>query len=284
MPLHDTLPTVFPNAVNAALWCFVVYSKMVSEISDVERTHPPLPFYTHCSITRPPPPYTPLTRHKIMPPVLFSTQSLTSMSPRSVVTYILSPTPLNPLTYPLASPLASASISRKPIHTRRVGLLTKCIFCNTGSLFQYLSPTHKRRDAMFACVMMDSLLPVCISISISVLVLVLVFVLDGSEDWDWYWYSGSAGSRMGLRCEGGGGTGPPMVTEETYPERWSWSIRVWWRVVQGMEVRPRRALEAFWRWEQQWARLTRDILAEGGFGVEVGMEGGEAARWRGWVG
>ena len=267
MPLHDTLPTVFPNAVNAALWCFVVYSKMVSEISDVERTHPP-------------PPYTPLTRHKIMPPVLFSTQSLTSMSPRSVVTYILSPTPLNPLTYPLASPLASASISRKPIHTRRVGLLTKCIFCNTGSLFQYLSPTHKRRDAMFACVMMDSLLPVCISISISVLVLVLVFVLDGSEDWDWYWYSGSAGSRMGLRCEGGGGTGPPMVTEETYPERWSWSIRVWWRVVQGMEVRPRRALEAFWRWEQQWARLTRDIFwarVVGRGGWDGGRRGGEGA-------
>lgn len=28
----------------------------------------------------------------------------------------------------------------------------------------------------------------------------------------------------------------------------------------GMDVRPRRALEAFWRWEQTWARLTRDIV------------------------
>lgn len=27
-----------------------------------------------------------------------------------------------------------------------------------------------------------------------------------------------------------------------------------------MEVMPRQALEAFWRWEQTWARLTRDIM------------------------
>lgn len=32
----------------------------------------------------------------------------------------------------------------------------------------------------------------------------------------------------------------------------------------GIEVRPRRALEAFWRWEQTWARFTRDILVVGG--------------------
>ena len=29
---------------------------------------------------------------------------------------------------------------------------------------------------------------------------------------------------------------------------------------RGIEVRPRRALEAFCRWEQTWARLTRDIM------------------------
>ena len=48
--------------------------------------------------------------------------------------------------------------------------------------------------------------------------------------------------------------------------------------MQGMEVRPRRAREAFWRWEQAWARRTRDMMGEAG---EVdGFCGG----WFGWVG
>ncbi len=34
-------------------------------------------------------------------------------------------------------------------------------------------------------------------------------------------------------------------------------------VVEGREVRPRRALEAFWRWEQAWARRTRDMVVRG---------------------
>ena len=32
----------------------------------------------------------------------------------------------------------------------------------------------------------------------------------------------------------------------------SWSV-------DGRDVRPRRAAEAFWRWEQAWARRTRDM-------------------------
>lgn len=32
-----------------------------------------------------------------------------------------------------------------------------------------------------------------------------------------------------------------------------------WSFVAGMAVVPRRAREAFWRWEQTWARLTRDM-------------------------
>lgn len=35
---------------------------------------------------------------------------------------------------------------------------------------------------------------------------------------------------------------------------------MWSCVVLGMEVRPRRAREAFWRWEQAWARRTRDMV------------------------
>ena len=33
--------------------------------------------------------------------------------------------------------------------------------------------------------------------------------------------------------------------------------------MEGREVRPRRALEAFWRWEQAWARRTRDMVGRG---------------------
>ena len=32
--------------------------------------------------------------------------------------------------------------------------------------------------------------------------------------------------------------------------------------MDGTEVRPRRALEAFWRWEQTWARFTRDMVRD----------------------
>jgi len=45
--------------------------------------------------------------------------------------------------------------------------------------------------------------------------------------------------------EGGGGVGPPIVTVERNPHRWRECIRERWRFVWGMDVRPRRALEAF---------------------------------------
>ena len=45
-----------------------------------------------------------------------------------------------------------------------------------------------------------------------------------------------------------------------------------------MEVRPRRAREAFCRWLQQWARFTRDMVDDGlvvrGLGPEA-QRGGE---------
>ena len=46
----------------------------------------------------------------------------------------------------------------------------------------------------------------------------------------------------------------------------------------GREVRPRRAREAFWRWEQAWARRTRDMVVrtdgeEGDFGQRNGRVG-----------
>ncbi len=47
---------------------------------------------------------------------------------------------------------------------------------------------------------------------------------------------------------------PPRVTEERKPEDWRARVRVRIMFVDGTEVRPSRALEAFWRWEQTFAR------------------------------
>lgn len=52
---------------------------------------------------------------------------------------------------------------------------------------------------------------------------------------------------------------PPRVTEERNPDCCSARRSVRWRLVEGIEVRPRRALDAFWRCEQTCARFTRDI-------------------------
>ena len=43
---------------------------------------------------------------------------------------------------------------------------------------------------------------------------------------------------------------PPRVTEERKPEDWSASVNVRIMFVEGTEVSPRRALDAFWRCEQ----------------------------------
>lgn len=56
--------------------------------------------------------------------------------------------------------------------------------------------------------------------------------------------------------------GPPRETDVRKPERWRERESVRRRVEGGSEVRPRRAREAFWRWEQAWERLTRDIVKE----------------------
>lgn len=59
----------------------------------------------------------------------------------------------------------------------------------------------------------------------------------------------------------GGGVSPPRVTEETKPAFWSWRERLRSMLVEGIEVRPRRAMEAFCMCEQTFARWTRDMVA-----------------------
>lgn len=70
---------------------------------------------------------------------------------------------------------------------------------------------------------------------------------------------------------------PPRVTEERNPEAWSAKVRVRIMFVWGTEVRPRRALEAFWRWEQTFERWTKDMMG-GGWEKFVGWEGGPGGR------
>lgn len=53
---------------------------------------------------------------------------------------------------------------------------------------------------------------------------------------------------------------PPRVTEERKPDCWRASVRVRIMLVEGTEVNPRRALEAFCRCEQTLERMTRDIV------------------------
>ena len=60
--------------------------------------------------------------------------------------------------------------------------------------------------------------------------------------------------------EGGGGRGPERVTEEMKPERRRESETDRWSAVEGTEVRPRRAREAFCRCEQKFERWTSDIV------------------------
>ena len=77
----------------------------------------------------------------------------------------------------------------------------------------------------------------------------------------------------------GGGWGPPRTTVLRKPEFCNASMSFRWNFESGMEVRPRRAREAFWRWEQVFARWTRDILSaekEGGVGGRRMKEGGRS--------
>lgn len=70
---------------------------------------------------------------------------------------------------------------------------------------------------------------------------------------------------------------PPRVTELRNPEVWRerHNVRIWF--VEGTDVRPRRAREAFWRCEQTFERWTRDIVNE----LRRGRRRGPRGRKRG---
>ena len=60
-----------------------------------------------------------------------------------------------------------------------------------------------------------------------------------------------------------GGVGPPRVTVLRKPCFWRRSDSERCMRERGIEVRPRRAREAFCMCEQTWARLTRDMAGRG---------------------
>lgn len=62
------------------------------------------------------------------------------------------------------------------------------------------------------------------------------------------------------RASIGGGARPPRVTEDRNPDDWSASVRVRIMFVEGTEVRPSRAFDAFCRCEHTCERLTRDMV------------------------
>lgn len=96
------------------------------------------------------------TRHNSIPPIFRSTQSLASSTPLSVLRKRHSPGFVRPLTQLAVFPLTIFSRSRWPSHILCFGLLSIFIVLSTGTEFQYFKPSHSRRDATFACVMVAS--------------------------------------------------------------------------------------------------------------------------------
>lgn len=182
------------------------------------------------------------TRHKTMPPIFLSTHSLASMIPLSVLTKMHSPTCLKPLTNFASFPLTISPNSPLLSHMRLVGLDSSFIFLSTGSPSQYFMPSHSLLEARFCCV-------------------------TSSTSSTMLFCCGVVCAAMGSStCAGGssfcGGVGPPRVTVERNPCFWRRSDSDRCIRESGIEVRPRRARDAFCMCEQTWARLTRDMAVE----------------------
>ena len=73
--------------------------------------------------------------------------------------------------------------------------------------------------------------------------------------------SSSSGSGCACRRNGFGGETPPRVTDERNPSRCRPRTRLTCIFETGIDVRPRRALEAFCRCEHTCARFTSDMMA-----------------------
>lgn len=81
------------------------------------------------------------------------------------------------------------------------------------------------------------------------------------------WVTGSISKVDSLSI--GGGFSPALVTDDIKPAEWRARESRRCRFVEGMEVRPSRAFEAFWRWEQTWERETRDMVRTDGLGIDL---------------
>lgn len=92
------------------------------------------------------------TRQSGIPPIFLSTHSLASMTPLSVLTAIISPICVMPLTSPARPPRTTIPNSFEFSHMRFVGFEIICALCSTGKPSQYFKPSHSRLEARFACV------------------------------------------------------------------------------------------------------------------------------------
>lgn len=141
------------------------------------------------------------------------------------------------------------------------------MFFSTGSFCQYLSPSHSLRLAGFSGTWTEwtSSLPSTFSVGFSVFCCgsssPMAYACHGSSFSLFAIFSSCSGSGCAWRRKGLGGVIPPSVTEERKPSRCRPSARLTCILETGIDVRPRRAFDAFCRCEQTCARLTRDMLA-----------------------
>lgn len=151
---------------------------------------------------------------------------------------------------PLTVPAVSPRTIRFNSGTLRViflfGVLIICKLRITGSLCQYFRPSHIRAFAMFACVM-------GVRSSSSLVITGRLRILSVA-----------------------GGFWPPGTAAETNPASRRAIDSLKWSFVRGIEVMPRRAFEAFFRWEHTCDRFVRDIFATESECGPSGRSNGEA--------
>jgi hypothetical protein len=134
------------------------------------------------------------------------------------------------------------------------------MFFSTGSLFQYFRPSQSLRLAGFVGTPTLSIcsLPRAFSVASPPSTL---NACHGSFCSFRAMWSSSSGSGCDCRRKGFGGEAPPRVTEERKPSRCRPRTKFTCILETGIDVRPRRAFDAFCRCEHTCARFTSDMLA-----------------------